>query len=273
MAPDAPALDTDRPVPRRPSSVSVASVGAVLPSPANTRRLSREQTYYVTDDYPVPATVPVPVPVRPADFDTPALSLAHMVQLQARASSASLRDSVPMPSSPTAPGNMPTPNNNGSHSRRTSGVHPAIAAFMPPVPSSPRMSPSTSVNNATSNITHSPTQQLHVSPPPPLPADAAAAVAAINALSSRFESVFRDMQEKMDAQGDLLERMFAYVVKIDKENEGISDEVALLRQQMSALKGGTLPAAHSSPSVSDVSPAAEVSVSATNAVVVVERIP
>ncbi|KAJ3202753.1 hypothetical protein HDU82_007093 [Entophlyctis luteolus] len=269
MPTDAPALDTDRPVPRRPSSVSVASVGGVLPSPANTRRLSREQTYYVTDEYPVPATVP---PVRPADFDTPALSLAHMAQLQARASSSSLRDSVPMPSSPTAPGNLPTPNINGSHSRRTSGVHPAIAPFMPPVPSSPRMSPSTSVNNANSSTPHLPAQQPHA--PPHLPADAAGAVAAINALSSRFESVFRDMQEKMDAQGDLLERMFAYVVKIDKENEGISDEVALLRQQMSALKSGTSIASDFPVAVVDMVPAVEVSTNGGGAVVVgLERIP
>ncbi|KAJ3095523.1 hypothetical protein HK100_005799 [Physocladia obscura] len=232
----------------RPNS---ALSNSQLPNPALTRRLSREQSFDDQQHYAVPAPTLYATPIKTADFDIVAISPREAAALTRNKSSSSLslRDAaaaVPLPNNLGNVNNVnsgsvysPPSGGTGSLQQTQSGpthVRRPSSNLLPPVPSSPKL---VAVGSSSASL-HS----LGIPIPPATaattattaPADHQPATAAmINALHSRFESVLRDLQEKVAAQADLLERMFAYVIKIDKEAESVNDEVALLRQQMSAF--------------------------------------
>ncbi|KAJ3027011.1 UNVERIFIED_CONTAM: hypothetical protein HDU68_004669 [Siphonaria sp. JEL0065] len=96
-------------------------------------------------------------------------------------------------------------------------------------------------------VTHTQQPASPLQPQPPTPQQqqqsallhddhSPATAAMIHALSSRFEAVTRDLTEKLDSQSDLLDRMFAYIQRIDKESEASGDEIVALRKDFNALK-------------------------------------
>ncbi|KAJ3017224.1 UNVERIFIED_CONTAM: hypothetical protein HDU68_011798 [Siphonaria sp. JEL0065] len=164
--------------------------------PSLTRRVSKEQTVYAHVDE-CPISPTLMPPVSPL--------LSRMSQ---KGSSASLKDLALEPAVP-----LPTP-----LPRKHTMTH-----------------------------THQPSSPLQSHPHPPIPPqqqslallhddDTPATSAMINALSSRFEAVTRDLTEKLDSQSDLLDRMFAYIQRIDKQSEAIGDEIVALRKDFKALK-------------------------------------
>ncbi|KAJ3096076.1 hypothetical protein HK100_005653 [Physocladia obscura] len=234
----------------RPNS---ALSNSQLPNPALTRRLSREQSFDEQQHYAVPAPTLYATPIKTADFDIAAISPREAAALTRHKSSSSLslRDAAAAVPLPSNSGNVNSVN-SGVYSPPSGGgtggvqqTHPGpthvrrpSSNLLPPVPSSPKLGAAgpSSASLHSLGIPIPPATTTTTATTIATPADHQPATAAmVNALHSRFESVLRDLQEKVAAQADLLERMFAYVIKIDKEAESVNDEVALLRQQMSAL--------------------------------------
>ncbi|ORY49927.1 hypothetical protein BCR33DRAFT_713528 [Rhizoclosmatium globosum] len=185
------------PAPLTPRSSVYAS-----PSLSATRRLSREQAAYSTDECPVlPTVMPPKAFRRAASIEELQGGPVVVPLLSARASLTSLREEAAVP--------LPPPNQSMTHHSlpRTKSTRESQAAAALSQPLSQAIDP-----------------------------DAQATAGMVSALSARFEGAIRDLSEKMEAQSSLLERMFEYIQRIDKESEATSHELANINMEMAKLR-------------------------------------